>query len=457
MAMQPPTAAERKKLEGLGYSKEEIDQEFGMSSPAAAPPAPVKKPTTLMEDVVGMTRAGMNKATFQQYPKMAGGVAHYLGGADAQEEARKLGEYMAEYKSRSPGKAKVAETIGEVVPYLAAGPEMLLTKAAALPGMAKAAGMYGAARKAAGAIGKTVLPASAKTAAQVGLTEGARAASEAEEGTSPLAAALKAATIAQPFGRVGEVFGTYVSGKMGKSIDELSAEAEAKAQEAGQIMNQWREKAQVQVTPALAKLYAKSKDLRETIDAMSQSLGLPATHPDVLSEAYSKLTAAASPVFKKRILRPFLEAIDDASAATVKTQGIRPLSEGIRKYAESKGITEAIEQGAKTGAYLLRGAGDPTVAGPAMLTQRMTRSFVPEASRTAASRAAIASIKEQSPAIPLTLTKAGTEMARTLLTGGPRGVGEIADLAARLGGGSFGQRMAQAAGRGIGASQRPTR
>ena len=141
----------------------------------------------------------------------------------------------------------------------------------------------------------------------------------------------------------------------------------------------------------------------------------------------------------------------------VKKAQIRPLSEGIRGYAKALKTEEAITAGRQTGDYLLRGVGAPEKAGPAVLTQQMTRSFIPEAQRQAAAQAAIASIKEQSPSIPLTMPKAALQTARTLLTGGPRGVGEITDLAAALGGGSLGQRIAQRTGRAVGASQQPFR
>ena len=461
MAMQPPSATERKKLIEMGYKPEDLDQEFGSSPEVAiASPRPATQKTetprrtgtTAREDVVGMTRQAMNAITFGQYPKMVGALSS-LSGGDGKADAEKLAKYMSEYRQAAPRKSAVAEFAGEIAPYFAAAPAAALSS---IPGMAGAAARTGKAyqfARAAVPLASKVLPKAGKTVAQIAAIEGTRGASQAEEGESPLAEALKSATISLPFGRLGEVAGTYAAGRFGKSIDKMAAEATAKAQEAGQIINQWREIGQLEVTPALSKLYERSQPLRQAVTEAAESLGLPATDPNVLTEAYSKLAATGSPVFKKTILSPFLSAIDEAAQPLIGNSNISPLSKGIRGYAEAMDVGKAITRGRQTGEYLRTGTGAPEQVGGEVLVERMSRPYVSQAEREAAAQALIASIREANTAMPSTLRGAVAQGARTLLTGGPRGVGDIADIAARLGGGSFGQRMAQRAGTSIGASR----
>jgi hypothetical protein len=394
----------------------------------------------------------MNAITFGQYPKMVGALSSLTGG-DSQAEAQKLAQYLSEYRQAAPKKAQVAEVAGEVAPYFAAAPATLLGR---IPGAARAATQAGKAYQAARSavpMASKVLPQAGKTAAQIATVEGLRGASEAEDGESPLVEALKSATISMPFGRLGEVAGTYVAGRFGKSIDKMAAEANTKAQEAGQIINQWREIGQLEVTSKLAKLYERSLPLRQAVTEAAESLGLPATDPNVLTEAYSKLAAEGSPVFKKTILKPFLAAIDEAAQPLVGNANVRPLSEGIRGYAEAMDVGKAITSGRQTGQYLRTGAGTPEKVGGEVLVERMTRPYVSQAEREAAAQALIASIREANTTTPGTLRGAAAQGVRTLLTGGPRGVGDIADISARLGGGSFGQRMAQRASVSLGASR----
>jgi len=469
---------DRAGAKAAGYSDAEIDaylaQQQGASAapsvqrvasestavtprPAVSPNATDTPDIGLGGNIVGMTRAAMNKLTFGQYPRIVGAATSLVGG-DGEAEAKKLAGYLAAYKQASPKAAGVAEFAGEVAPYFAGGPipKMIGKAASATPAIAKALQSAGSGYKAARAalpLGTKVLPASARTAAQIAGIEGLRGASEAEEGESPLAGALKSATIAMPFGRFGEVAGTYVAGKFGKSIDKMSAEANTKAQKAGEIINQWRDIGQLPVTQQLATLYSRSKPLREAVDEFAESLGLPATDPKVLTEAYSKLSAEGSPVFKKEILRPFLSAIDQAAQPLVGKAKVSPLSKGIRDYAEAMDVEKAITAGRQTGEYLRTGAGAPEKVGGEVLTERMGRPYVSQAERDAAAQALIASIRESNTATPSTLRGAGMQAARTLLTGGPRGVGDIADFSARIGQGTRGQRMAQRAGAAIGASR----
>ena len=116
-------------------------------------------------------------------------------------------------------------------------------------------------------------------------------------------------------------------------------------------------------------------------------------------------------------------------------------------------MTEAIQAGKATGSYLQSGAGDAVNVGPEVLSGRMGRSFVSDAERQAAAQALIASIGERNAKVPTTLRSGLFELGRMALTGGPRGVGAITDLAAELGGGSRGQKIAQRAGSAFGASR----
>lgn len=223
-------------------------------------------------------------------------------------------------------------------------------------------------------------------------------------------------------------------------------------------MNTFKELGELEVTPALAKLYERSKSLREAIDETAQNIGLPSTHPLVIAEAYSMLTEKASPTFKQTILSPFLEAIDEAATPLIDGakslgQNIPRFSKGVLDYAKAKKTTAAIKAAEATGQYLRYGAGSPVEVGPEVLAGRMGRSFVPEAERQAAAQALIASIGERSTQVPATLRGGLFELGRMALTGGPRGVGQITDLAAQLGGGSRGQQLAKRIGGAFGASR----
>lgn len=424
-------------------------------APRQAQPQEPKTSTTLGEDVVGLTRAAMNKLTFGQYPRMVGALAS-LGGADAQAEAQRLAEYMAEYKRLNPSKTGVAETVGEVAPYFAAGPAMVASRLGAIPAVARGAQAasrgYAAARTL--PLASKVLPMSAKTAGQIMAIEGLRGASEAKEGESVIGQALKSATFGLPFGRFGEVAGTYLAGKFGQTLSKQAAQAEEAAQKAGEAMNRWKEIESLEVTPALSKLYARSKDLRDAVTAAAESMGLPATNPMVLAEAYSTLTKAGSPNFKKTILKPFLQAIDEAAAPLVKAQeGLPSFGKSVGEYAKAMDVKGAIAAAEATGRYMQTGAGKATEVGPDVLAGRLGRQFVSDAERQAAAQALIASIRERSSQVPSTIRGGLMEAGRTILTGGPRGVGDIADLANRLGGGSPGQQFAQRLGLAFGASR----
>ena len=465
--MNPPVSFDRAGAKAAGYTDAEIDAHLASQAQPATPAestsvkprkqevATAKTPTSFGGDVVGMTRSFMDKATFGQYPRMVGALSS-LTGADSKAEAERLAGYIAEYRKRNPSKAEVAGIAGSVAPYFAAAPAAIASRLGSVPTIAKsmqtAARGYKAARSLPGA--SKLLPVSATTAGQIAGVEGLRGASEAEEGESKIAAALKSATTGLPFGRLGEVAGTYAAGKFGPTISKMAAKSEDKAREAGAIMNAFKELGTLEVTPALAKLYERSKPLREAVDEAAESLGLPSTDPKVLAEAYSALTEKASPVFKQTILSPFLQAIDEAAAPLVAgVEGMPRFSKGVRDYAKAKKVTEAIQAGKATGSYLQSGAGDAVNVGPEVLSGRMGRSFVSDAERQAAAQALIASIGERNAKVPTTLRGGLFELGRMALTGGPRGVGAITDLAAELGGGSRGQKIAQRAGSAFGASR----
>lgn len=448
MAVQPPTAAERKQLLSMGYRPEDIDREFGSAAPAVAsrpsmpepPTAEMPRETTLQEDVVGMTRQAMNKLMFGKYPQAVGKLAGMFGG-DAEAEAQKLGQYLAQYEAMAPGKAKVAQVTGEVAPYLLGAGGAVRGALGAVPaarqGMGMAARGYQQLLRTP-VVGRA-LPTSAAAAGEIAAIEGTRGAMEAQPEESRIAAALSRAGMALPFGKAGEVAGTYMAGRFGPTLSQQSAKAEAAMQKAGEQINRYREEATVELTPALSKLYERSKDLREAVNTMAESLGLPATDPKVLATAYSQLTADASPVFRKEILTPFLEAIDQASTI--------PLSAGIKAYAKAASIKTGAEAGMKTGQYLRTGAGNPLEVGPEVMAGRQMRPFVSPEQRQAAAQALIASIGESRAPI----LQQGA--MRSLLTQG-RGVGRIAETVEQLGGTpSFTQALMQRTGRGFGASR----
>lgn len=445
MAMQPPTAEERKQLLSMGYTSEDIDKSFGVSSSAQGVQAQktadttTPRKTTLREDVVGMTRQGLNTLMMGKYPQAVGALSGLLGG-DAKAEAQRLGEYMAQYQRMAPGKSKVAQTAGEVAPYLVgAGGAMrgaLGAAAATRQAMSAAAKGYGKVLQS--PLGR-LLPASGAAAGEIAAIEGTRGAMEAEPGESRLEAALSRAGMALPFGKAGEVVGTYAAGRLGPTLSQQSAKAEAAMQKAGEQINRYREEATVELTPALEKLYKRSKPLQDAINMMAESLGLPITDPKVLATAYSQLTADASPVFRKEILTPFLNAVDEASTI--------PLSSGIKAYAKAASAKTGAEAGMKTGQYLRTGAGNPLEVGPEVMVGRQTRPFVSPEQRQAAAQAVIAAIGEsRAPVLQ-------QGILQSLLTQG-RGVGKIAETAERLGGTpSFTQAMLQRTGRGFGASR----
>lgn len=448
---------EREKALYEQYQREKAMAEQSAKAKSAAPAEStsvsprqaVSAPSSpgLGEEAVGLVRTFMNRATGGLYGKAAGALNQKFGGGATAEE---IAQDVKAFQERNKKTAALAGLAGDVAPYFFAAPEMAAAKVASIPALARG---YQAARSL--PVASKLLPASGKTAAQIIGIEGARGAGKAEEGESVVASALKSATTSLPFGRLGEVAGTYFAGKMGKSIDKMQAEANAAAQKAGNIINQWREVGQLPVTPALSKLYGRSKDLREAVNAMAESLGLPATDPHVLTEAYSKLSAEATPVFRDQILRPFLQAIDDAASPLVAKKGVAPLSEGIKGYAKAMKIGEAITKGRQVSEYLRTGAGVPEKVGPTVVAQKMMGQYVSQAEREAAAQAAIAAIGEQTPNMPSSIPSAIGSGMRMLLTGGPRGVPQITDFAQRLGGGSFGQQLVQRIGTGIGASPGP--
>lgn len=433
--MQPPF--DRAAAKAAGYTDEEIDAYLRQES-AAQKPA-LSRETTLKEDVVGMTRQAMNKLMFGKYPQAVGKLAGMFGG-DAEAEAQKLGQYMAQYQAMAPGKARVAQITGEVAPYLMGAGGMARGALGAVPAARR---VTGAAAKGYQQVLQTplgrVLPTSAAAAGEISAIEGIRGAMEAQPEESRIAAALSRAGMALPFGKAGEVVGTYMAGRLGPTLSQQSAKAEAAMQKAGEQINRYREEATVELTPALAKLYERSKDLREAVNATAESLGLSATDPKVLATAYSQLTAEASPVFRKEILTPFLDAIDQASTI--------PLSSGIKAYAKAASIKTGAEAGMKTGQYLRTGAGNPLEIGPEVMVGRQARPFVSPEQRQAAAKALIASIGESRAPI----LQQGA--MRSLLTHG-RGVGKIAETVEQLGGTpSFTQALMQRTGRGFGASR----
>jgi hypothetical protein len=469
--MKPPVAFDRAGAKAAGYSDAEIDAYLASQSSTAAPAEstsvpPRKAPATpaqqdrpISEDLVGLTRSFMNAATFGQYPRMVGAVEG-LRGRDSQAEAKRLAGYISEYKQQNPTKAGAAALAGDIAPYFVAAPEMAAAQLARIPAVSSAlqAGARGYKAVRSLPLASKLLPSAGKTAGQIAAIEGARGAATAGEDESRIGAALKSATMGLPFGRLGEVAGTYVAGKVGPTLSKMAAKAEDRARQAGELMNTFKELGELEVTPALAKLYERSKPLREAVNEAAQSLGLPSTDPKVLAEAYSALTEKASPVFKQTILSPFLEAIDEAATPLIEGaksmgQNIPRFSKGVLDYAKAKKTTAAIEAGAATGKYLQSGAGSPVTVGPEVLAGRMGRSYVSEAERQAAAQALIASIGERSTQIPATLRGGLFELGRTALTGGPRGVGQIADLATQLGGGSRGQQFAQRIGGAFGASR----
>jgi hypothetical protein len=162
----------------------QVEREF-LQQAAETPTLEAPRDLTVGEQVVGAVRQAANAATFGQYPRMVGAVNRMLGRDD--EDAAKLGQYMAEYKQRAPGQAAVARFAGDVVPYmtgpgatrgvgrLAQGvgrmvnPQATGRVAQALSAASQTAGKaYRAARTApgVGAVASRVLPTSAANAAR---------------------------------------------------------------------------------------------------------------------------------------------------------------------------------------------------------------------------------------------------------------------------------------------------
>jgi hypothetical protein len=402
-------------------------------------PAAKEQPMTLMGNVTGMTRVAADAVMSGTYPKAVGALSGVFGG-DRKAEAEKLASYIAEYKSREPGKSRIASTVGDVLPYVfpvarGMGGAIALTSRGA-----KAAETAGAAYKMAQKVpllGK-LLPSSAKTAAEIAAIEGTRGAVSADSTTSAVGNALERAGKGLAFGKAGEVVGTYAAGKLGPTLGSLAARAENEMVKAGELINTYRETATVTLSAGLASLYSRSKILRDAVNETAEALGLPATDPSVLAEAYSKMTDAVTPVFREKILKPFLKEIDNASSI--------PLSQGIKAYATAGSKIKGGKAGAATGKYLRTGTGDPFDVSPEVLAQTMSGKFVSPEARQAAAQALISSIREGR-------SEMGGGVWRSLLTAG-KGVGNIASAAAELGGSpSFSQNLIQRTGTGLGASR----
>jgi hypothetical protein len=412
-----------------------------------------EQPMTLMGNVTGMTRVAADALMGGTYPKAVGALSGMFGG-DGKAEAEKLASYIAEYKSRQPGASRVASTVGDVLPYVAPlGRVMggaMGGAMAGIPKVARAAEATGAAYKMAQKVpllGK-LLPSSAKTAAEIAAIEGARGAVSADSTTNPAQNALERVGKGLAFGKAGEVVGTYAAGKLGPTLGSLGAQAKNEMAEAGKQINAYRENATVTLSTGLANLYSRSKVLRDAVNETAEALGLPATDPSVLAEAYSKMTSEATPVFRDQILKPFLKEIDNASSVTLPNGVVKkyPLSPGIQAYAKAGSKLKGAEAGAATGKYLRTGAGNPLKVSPEMLIQKMSGQFTSPEARQAAAQALISSIREGR-------SEMGGGVLKSLLTA-TKGVGDIASTVAQLGGSpSFAQTMMQRTGTGFGASR----
>jgi len=433
---------EREKAQYEKYQRERAAYDAQQAALAKAQqPAEAAKeqPITPLGNAVGMTRVATDALMGGTYPKAVGALTGMFGG-DGKAEAEKLASYIADYRRREPGKSGIASTVGDVLPYVfpvarGMGGAIALTSRGA-----KAAEATGAAYKMAQKVpllGK-LLPSSAKTAAEIAAIEGTRGAVSADSTTSAVGNALERAGKGLAFGKAGEVVGTYAAGKLGPSLGSLAAQAKAEMAKAGELINTYRETATVTLSTGLASLYSRSKVLRDVVNETAEALGLPATDPSVLAESYSKLTDAATPVFREKILNPFLKEIDNASSI--------PLSRGIKAYATAGSKIKGGEAGAATGKYLRTGTGNPFDVSPEVLAQTMSGKFVSPEARQAAAQALISSIREGR-------SEMGGGVFRSLLTAG-KGVGNIASAAAELGGSpSFRQNLIQRTGTGLGASR----
>jgi hypothetical protein len=396
-----------------------------------------------------MTRVAADALMGGTYPKAVGALTGMFGG-DGKAEAEKLASYIADYKSRQPGKSGVASTVGDVLPYVAPLGRVMGGAMAGIPKVAKAAEATGAAYKMAQKVpllGK-LLPSSAKTAAEIAAIEGTRGAVSADSTTNPVRNALERVGKGLAFGKAGEVVGTYAAGKLGPSLGSLGAQTQKEMAEAGKQINAYRENAKVTLSTGLANLYSRSKVLRDAVNETAEALGLPATDPSVLAEAYSKMTSEATPVFRDQILKPFLKEIDNASSITLPSGVVRkyPLSPGIQAYAKAGSKMKGAEAGAATGKYLRTGTGNALKVSPEMLIQKMSGQFTSPEARQAAAQALISSIREGR-------SEMGGGVLKSLLTA-TKGVGDIASTAAQLGGSpSFAQTMMQRTGTGFGASR----
>jgi len=452
----PQDTFDRAGAKAAGYSDAEIDAYLASLNPSSPPkvePAAKKRiDTTPAEDAVNLTRRFVTKATFGAYPKVVGALESLTSDRTAAEETERLQGFMNEYERLNPVKSKIADVSGEVAPYLGGGRAVISALQAGARkvgagGAAKAGeAAYNAVRSAqvVGAVARKVLPSSAGAAAEIALIEGTRGAAEAEEGESPLAEALKRATIAQPFGRAGEVVGTYVAGKVGPTLGNIATKAKASAEAIGEQIGAWKSGAPVNLTPGMAKLYGKSKLLRDAVDAEAENLGLMSNSPVVLARAYSAISRAirgtpdAADV-QREVLQPFLNEIDTAA------QG--KLSPLIRKYANAKRAEDAVELGRDVVKYVRTGKGKAGEVSPEAITARAAKPYTSREEMEALAQSLVAELGQNT-------TASGSLLQRMVMP--LRGAGTVSNLVSQLGGTpSFAQRMAQQAGIGFGASRTP--
>jgi hypothetical protein len=241
-------------------------------------------------------------------------------------------------------------------------------------------------------------------------------------------------------GKMGEVVGTRIAATVGPTLGKIATGAKSATEKAGEAISAWKGGAPVPLTTGMAKLYQNSKLLRDAVDEEAANLGLMSNHPMVLARAYGAVsrmvrgTPDAADV-QKMVLQPFLKEIDTAA------QG--PLSPLIRRYASGKGSEEAVQAAQRTVSYLRTGRGDAARSSPEAMAQWASRSYRSNEERQAAAQALIAALSQGG-------TAAGPLWQRAARPF--KGAGEVANLVEQLGGTpSFAQRMAQRAGRGVGA------
>lgn len=417
---------------------------------------PIQRDATLGENIAGVTRQAMNAITFGQYPRMVGAVNRRLG---IDQDAEQLAQQMAAYKERYPGRSAVGSIAGTAAQYaggagLMRGAGMLASRAPAvaraLHGAEKA---YGMARSVPG--GRLALPTSAATTAQVAATEGIRSAAEApEDATLGDIAKRTAGAIAGT--RLGEIGGTYLAGTFGPTAGKLAAQLQDKAQKVGEKISAWKEGAAVEITSGMARLYEKSKLLRDAVNAEAENLGLMSDSPMVLARAYSRIvqeirgTPDAADV-QKTVLQPFLREIDNAA------QG--KLSPLIRQYSNAMRAQEAGTLGQKTMQYIRERVGDASKVSPEVVTRRLSQSYATQAEREAAAARLVEELARGMPVNPLgTLSQVAARVARPF-----QGAGTATDVISQLGGLPLArQRLIQALGaaggtRGGSAMFAPTR